>query len=262
MRKLLILNILFILAVSLTACGKNTPEEAAPTPTPVTQETTLSISQSPYVSLLPTNLARTLIIKTENLNNFTEGNYELLYQAKQGERGIIGKLIATNGIFTKKGLDLGSRSRGTFRPDSNVTGGELTIRFHDDKRSKTVSEFAIYGQVKPNKLLLPDSQTVLAFTKAPSGSFILMDTSGLPTALTGYSPVSRSIGIFSSATKFTAAKLTIPFTSTDDQTQLVVLTTPGSGKDWVEVKSITIAAKQATFPISVGGVYLVATKIQ
>ena len=98
-----------------------------PTVTPTPAETQLPPDQRPVITMKPDAKIQNVELTITKLpSDVATVDYELVYNAGDLQRGVIGTYTVSKGKAT---LLLGSCSSGVCKYDKNVSGGQLTIKY-------------------------------------------------------------------------------------------------------------------------------------
>lgn len=193
----------------------------------------IELSKRPFATLTPTSDGAEIIISIENMNEFENIEYELVYLAdnpqiagEKIQRGSTGTDVNTKEEKYKKSILLGTASRGVRSPDKGIEEGKLTMHAF-----KGVIEYQIevpwkLTQAGSRAGVIEDSQAKLEFLLPSLGKdhyIIIADTIGVP-KVNRQIDVSKVrlpiLGIFSVVPEFTKSatvSIKIDSLSPDDE---------------------------------------------
>jgi len=255
MRKSALIAVVLASSILLSGCGlKKSIEtqgeipEAKPTPFP-TKPIEQTITERPYVSLVPSSDSHWLTLEIRNIPKSTTGlEYELLYFAEvEGnriERGVstAGSPVDLKGAtdFSKKIL-LGSASCTTgtckYKYDEGVNEGTLTLTLSSSTgKEKYESSFRIQkGKEGKNGLTTGDGIfSYVSTSLASTGVNLTISSIGVPTALpSGIIPKTVPYAIFSSSG--TVKGGTVSFKTTLTSASIYAF----DGKSWTKLTTET-----------------------
>lgn len=176
--------------------------------------TDIGISKRPFVTLSPTTTGSEIIISIENMAEFENIEYELIYLAdnpqvpgEKIQRGSTGTDVDTKADKYKKSLLLGTASRGAASPDRGITDGKLTMHMFKgdvEYQSETKWELVEIG-LAASTIQDLDSNLKIELPKLTKNYFaIISDTIGLPKS-PEFNPDKAQLpiyGVYSTVPKF------------------------------------------------------------
>ncbi|PIS09161.1 hypothetical protein COT75_02780 [Candidatus Beckwithbacteria bacterium CG10_big_fil_rev_8_21_14_0_10_34_10] len=227
-----------------TIKNKKKTEETKQVVTKKRQEVNLlELTKRPYITLIPRTDGRELFLNIENLKLKEElVEYELEYQAGTMIQGAFGRIdFLEEKPPVRKGLLLGSCSKGKCRYDEDVTGGSLTLYFEGSEDYSLKGEFTIGTMLEKKGIFSSrDAKVTLEIEKgdlSESTFLVVSSTMGLPKEVKG-EVVSGPIGFFTaSKTNLTKSKLT--FKTDKDLENPMILGWDGTEWQEYEVEKVT-----------------------
>ncbi len=181
---------LFILAAIIILVIKNkktaiSEQKKDQLPLP-TKQVSLKISSFPIITISPTQKRNTLSIQLINdphlWQNFTQLNYELMYNSSRGPRGLMGSLTKDN--LTEE-LFLGSESSGHRVYDQGIDKGQLTIYLEDNQGNNLnlgTDDFIVGGYKYLNKWETDSFEFTTSKKSRADFIILLLNNSNSPTS--------------------------------------------------------------------------------
>lgn len=230
-------------------------EKTTPAPTKPLEE---SISERPFVSLVPTSDGHWVNLEAKNIKSGTKSvDYELIYFAGEAgnkiERGVAGSIELKGEVNFARKILFGSESctsgKCKYKFDENVSEGILSLKLRSDLGTeKYESAFRLQkGNEGKEGLTTGDGNFKFVSSSLPSNLYFLtISTFGLPAEVTG-KVISIPYGIFPSV----AAKGTVSF-KTDEQSAKILF---WDSTKWQELEA-NFSDGWLSAPISKTGIFV------
>lgn len=172
---------------------------------------TLSVEESPYVSLTPSADGHNFhLLITKVPSSASSLEYEMVYSVASGvTQGVPGTIKDLSSSTIERDLLLGTCSSGKCRYDEGVKDGTFTVRLRDSKGkliSKMETDFRLLKG--GTKLTSIDGKFTYTFSKASSAYYLIMGTFGIPTSAPG-KVAEGPYGIFSKDAKSVTGTVTL-----------------------------------------------------
>ncbi|MBI4058723.1 hypothetical protein HY404_00630 [Candidatus Microgenomates bacterium] len=178
--------------------------------TPSTDEVVVPTIPLPYVALTPDGVGQELTLSVTGIDSAVATlDYELVYNTAAGVlQGVPGSVSVSGKSSLERKLTLGTCSSGVCRYDKGVKDITLTLRLRNSS-GKVLAKVATGVSLlsKTKKLASTDDKFSLTLDKTPTGFYVVMQTSGLPSESSG-TVVAGPYGVFTSGSSSQRGKIT------------------------------------------------------
>lgn len=168
----------------------------------------LTLEERPYVTLTPDKDGKELILKVSRIpSQVSTVEYEVRYDRFESETGgdisdgVPGSVKVEGQTNIERKLTLGTCSSGVCRYHKGVKDIQLNIRLRDAKGKLVAQKLSTEVIMESDQKILKSADGVLTvtFSKTPAGTWIIMNTFGLPGKSDAATVSSGPYGVFTNS---------------------------------------------------------------